>query len=424
MSALLLLFLAVTASYFPQVPVSIPQTKEMNHDVYLLNQIAPLSGTEQVNAFTLNEIKSMLIQEAPHLNPLVINKALTTLKCATEYNVDHNNILTIIDYSLPSNEKRFWVFDLNTRKLLFHTYVSHGIKSGALMTSYFSNKFNSKASSIGVYQTKEAYYGRDGLSLRLDGLDRSFNDNASGRAVVMHSGWYVQEDFIKKYGRPGRSWGCPALPLDHSNEIIKTIKDKSLLVIYYPSDAWFTKSKFLNCDKIATTPSDNKITLQIPPTAPDDHRDAILFVDRGYKGSKHAETKPVAVISADAYQQIFHTQAPLTRMLRRQINNAEYIALNANELFYISKVTHSNTIPGQIEGIDEIRFVIPTLKMVRGGYWETQMQFVDLGKIKEVKLNGDTIRDNSLANSFTIYFEGKPAINLNPHNEFIRWVGL
>ena len=106
------------------------------------------------------------------------------------------------------------------KKLLFHTYVSHGITSGTLLTNYFSNKYNSKASSIGVYKTEKAYYGREGLSLRLDGLDRSFNDNASNRSVVMHGGWYVDEHFIKKYGRPGRSWGCPALPLNFINPLL------------------------------------------------------------------------------------------------------------------------------------------------------------------------------------------------------------
>lgn len=415
MGSLLLLFLAVSTTYIPQLPVEFPQAQAIKNDVRFISETAQYSV--RINDQSLNDIKLMLTHAAPYLNPLVINKALTTLKCATEYNVDHNNILTIIDYSLPSNEKRLWVFDLNAKKLLFHTYVSHGIKSGALLTNYFSNKFNSKASSIGVYQTQQAYYGRDGLSLRLDGLDRNFNDNASGRSVVMHSGWYVEERFIKKYGRPGRSWGCPALPLENSQAIINTIKDKSLLVIYYPSDAWFAKSKFLNCDKNSAPQYTSNPTVQVPATAPDEHRDAIFFVGSGYKG-KRAETNPVAVISADTYERVFHTAAPLSRMLRRQINNAEYIALSASELTYLANHNNPNAV-AQDDGISAIRFVIPTMKVVRGGYYETQMQIVDLGKIKEVKVNGDLPREN-----ITVYFEGKSSISLNAHNEFIRWVGL
>jgi hypothetical protein len=423
MSALLLWILAVTSSYLPPFPVDFPQQKKAaTADLQLISVITPVLNAGHVSAQTISDIELMLHNQAPGLNQQVINKVLMTLKCATEYNVDHNNILTVIDYSLPSNEKRLWVFDLQTKKLLFNTYVSHGIKSGALVSNYFSNKYNSKASSIGVYQTLKSYYGRDGLSLRLDGLDRNFNDNASNRSVVMHSGWYVEERFIKKYGRPGRSWGCPALPLANSQAIINTIKDKSLLVIYYPSDSWFTKSKFLNCDKLAAAQTTHNSTLEMPATAPDDQRDAILFVGSGYKG-KRTESNPVAVISADMYQRIFHTSAPLTRMLRRQINNEEYIALSTSELNYLANNSKALSTE-QDKGLNIISFVIPVMKVVRGGYYETQMEFVNLGKIKEVKANGGSSRENGSANSFTLYFEGKPAIGLNPSTQFIRWVGL
>ncbi len=423
MSALLLWILAVTSAYLPPLAVDFPQQKKAAAEgFHLMRVVAPVLSAGQISAQTISDIELMLHNQAPTLNQQVINKVLMTLKCATEYNVDHNNILTVIDYSLPSNEKRLWVFDLKEKQLLFHTYVSHGIKSGALVSNYFSNKYNSKASSIGVYQTQKAYYGRDGLSLRLDGLDRSFNDNASNRSVVMHSGWYVEEGFIKKYGRPGRSWGCPALPLANSQVIINTIKDKSLLVIYYPSDNWFSKSRFLNCDKLAVAPTVNKFTLEMPATAPDDQRDAILFVGSGYKG-KRTENNPVAVISADMYQRIFHTSAPLSRMLRRQINNAEYIALSMTELNYLAN--NSNVATAEQEGgLNVISFVIPVIKVVRGGYYETQMQIVNLGKIKEVKVNGGSPKENKSANGFTVYFEGKPAINLNASSQFIRWVGL
>jgi hypothetical protein len=192
---ILLLLLAVSASNFSFSPMSILEEK-LHGNNPVLSQI-PSMNTE------LNQIKNMLEEKTYALNTSVINKVLTTLKCATQYNVARNNILTIIDYSLPSNEKRLWVFDLNQKKLLYNTYVSHGIRSGTLLTNYFSNKNNSKASSLGVYKTNKAYYGREGLSLRLDGLERNFNDNASIRSVVMHGGWYVEENFIKRYRRPG-----------------------------------------------------------------------------------------------------------------------------------------------------------------------------------------------------------------------------
>lgn len=419
MSAILLWILAAASNYLPPLPVVLPQQKAVQEDLRLISLIAPVWNAEQSSVQSINDINLMLNNQEPSLNPQVILQVMRTLKCSDEYNVDHNNILTVIDYSLPSNEKRLWVFDLKEKKLLFNTYVSHGIKSGALISNFFSNKFNSKASSIGVYQTQKAYYGRDGLSLRLEGLDRSFNDNASNRAVVMHSGWYVEEDFIKKYGRPGRSWGCPALPLHNSQAIINTIKDKSLLVIYYPSDNWFNKSKFLNCDKMDADTRLKRSTLDVALTAPDDQRDAILFVGSGYKG-KRTESTPVAVISAASYQNIFHTSAPLSRMLRRQINKAEYIALSTSELNYLAQ---NSAEPNG--GLNVISFVIPTIKEVRGGYYETQMQVVNLGTIKEIKANGGPIKENKPeTNSFTIYFQGKSTIQLNASRQFVRWVGL
>lgn len=420
MGTLLLLILAVTSSSPAQFTIDlVAEKKKVAEQIRVVGQLAPIFNGVQFSAQSINDINLMLHHEASNLNQLVINKVLMTLKCASAHHIDHNNILTIIDYSLPSNEKRLWVFDLKNNKLLFNTYVSHGIKSGALLTNYFSNKNNSKASSIGVYQTQKAYYGRDGLSLRLDGLDRNFNDNASNRAVVMHSGWYVEERFIKKYGRPGRSWGCPALPLQHSNEIINTIKEKSLLVIYYPSDNWFAQSKFLNCDNSAMMQTRLSTASNLP--APEEQRDDILFVAEGYKGTIRSESKPVAVISADRYQDIFHVNAPLTRMLRRQINNVEYIALSTAEFNYLANNSKINTQPSDLNAI---YFVIPVLKEVRRGYYETQMQIVNLGKIKEVKVNSNFSREKGANGSFTLLFEGNSSMNLTASNQFIRWVGL
>ena len=395
---ILLWLLAVSSSDFSLSQMSLLQAKiEISQ--------GDVSHLPPIN-MQLTEIREMMQKEGYDLNPQVINKVVTTLKCATKYNVPHNNILTVIDYSLPSNQKRLWVFDLNNKKLLFHTYVSHGIRSGTLLTNYFSNKNNSKASSIGVYKTEKAYYGREGLSLQLQGLDRNFNDNAASRSVVMHGGWYVEENFIKKYGRPGRSWGCPALPLALYQPIINTIKDDSLMVMYYPSDDWFIKSKFLTCDIIGAKFYSNKLADTKPSTDTGESRDAILFAD--YKNNKmHSESAPVVVISADVYERIFHSQAPLSRMLRRQINNAEYIALSNKEL---NKIIAENNK----EAISAIYFVIPNIIMVRG-YYETQMKIVPMGKIKNIQVAG---------NSFNVTFENRTPVNLRASNEFIRWVGL
>lgn len=409
MSKILLLTLAASLPYFPMS--SLDNFHELLKAEANRSYIPPIKSPNEDSILSADALRDMLHEQAPTLNEVVINKVVTSLKCANQFNVDHNNILTVIDYSLPSSEKRLWVFNLKQKKLLFYTYVSHGIKSGTLLTNFFSNKYNSKASSIGVYKTEKAYYGREGLSLRLDGLDRSFNDNASNRSVVMHGGWYVTEEFIKKYGRPGRSWGCPALPLDLYKPIINTIKENSLFVAYYPNEDWFSKSKFLNCHSPKLVVA-NSTPLK-PPTVEPEIRDDILLADMNKK-NKSEDNKAVLAMPADSYQQIFHTKAPLGRMLRRQINNMEYIALSNTEFNTLFNAKNTNTS----EVANSVYFVIPVIKMIRG-YYETQMQIVNFGKIKEVRLSADPA-----SKRYTVYFEKQPAITLKSTDQFIRWLGL
>ena len=149
-----------------------------------------------------------------------------------EMEYSKENIVTIIDFSKPSTEKRLFILDLKKQKILFHTFVAHGKNTGLNMATRFSNNKGSNQSSLGLFRTGESYQGKHGYSLRLDGLEKGFNDNARSRAVVMHSASYVSEDFIKRHGRLGRSWGCPALPVELSKEIIDLIKDGSCLYIY------------------------------------------------------------------------------------------------------------------------------------------------------------------------------------------------
>ena len=426
MRKILLLLLAVSSSCFSLAYPEFLQKKEILIKVnQVIDEITAIVSTElkypKTSPSSLNDMQEMLHKEASTLNIAVINKVLTTLKCAKKYNTEHNNILTIIDYSLPSSEKRLWVFDLAEKKLLFHTYVSHGIKSGALISNYFSNKHDSKASSIGVYTTEQTYYGRDGLSLRLDGLERGFNDNASSRYVVMHGGWYVDENFIKKYGRAGRSWGCPALPPALTQSIINTIKDKSLFVIYYPNDNWLLKSKFQTCDNPPSThqlvkPEANIKTLLVE----DEPRESILFADIN-RNNRREENEPIVVMAADNYEQIYHTKSPLERMLRRQINKVEYIALSDSE--FKSLVTNNNKILNNTVGLNAIYFVIPVIKMVRG-YYETQMQIVNIGKIKDVSLDTNGAQKIEPTKNYTVHCEAKPSISLRGTNRFIRWLGL
>jgi hypothetical protein len=163
-----------------------------------------------------------------------------------EQSVKRTEVITIIDFSLPSDKERLWVLDLKQGKVLFHCLVSHGRNSGELMAEKFSNIPGSNASSPGFYTTGETYIGKHGFSLKLDGLEMGINDKARTRAIVMHGADYVSTDFIRKHGRLGRSFGCPAVPQELSEEIIQTIKGGSCLFIYVPETSYLSNSPIIS----------------------------------------------------------------------------------------------------------------------------------------------------------------------------------
>lgn len=141
-------------------------------------------------------------------------------------------VLTFIDFSKPSTEKRLWVIDMAAGRLLFSSHVAHGQGSGDNYATSFSNESGSHRSSLGFYLTDHTYTGRNGYSLVLDGLEPGVNDNARSRAVVVHGAPYANPEIIASAGRLGRSWGCPALPEDLAEPVIDAIKDGSVLYIY------------------------------------------------------------------------------------------------------------------------------------------------------------------------------------------------
>lgn len=160
--------------------------------------------------------------------------------------INRAEVITIIDFSLPSDKERLWVLDLSKRKVLYHCLVAHGRNSGYLTAENFSNVPGSNASSPGFYKTGETYSGKHGLSLTLDGLEKGINDNARERAIVMHGADYVSDDFVRKYGRLGRSFGCPAVPEDLCKDIIQTIKGGSCLFIYVPQTSYTSNSHIIS----------------------------------------------------------------------------------------------------------------------------------------------------------------------------------
>jgi hypothetical protein len=235
------------ASLFLATPLAAPVTKSMagstGNELRLPNQfVSPEVLFEQKLRATYNALGA----DQQGLKYETFAKAMTGYLNLREAGrlAEDKQLLTVVDFDLPSTAKRLWVFDLATNQTKFNTLVAHGHNSGENEATNFSNTDASNMSSLGFYATSSEYTGKHGRSLRLEGLDEGFNTNAAARSVVMHGADYVSEDFIKQNGRLGRSLGCPALPMDLKDEIIEAVNGGTCLFINKSGAGY--DSKFLN----------------------------------------------------------------------------------------------------------------------------------------------------------------------------------
>lgn len=185
--------------------------------------------------------------QAGNIDRSVLRLSLNAYLKARREGLDQKQLLTIIDYSKPSAQRRLWVVNLRTGEVLFNTYVTHGKNSGKAYATSFSNQPGSLKSSVGMFLTTSSpYVGSNGYSLRLIGLEQGINDNAYRRAIVVHGAWYADSDVIQRYGQLGRSWGCPAVSDRLARPLIDTIKEHTLVFVYSNNDRrWLRNSAFL-----------------------------------------------------------------------------------------------------------------------------------------------------------------------------------
>lgn len=182
-----------------------------------------------------DSLAASLLRQAPGLKAEVLRMALKATGCAAEQGkVRRRDLLTVIDYSLPSSQPRLFVFDLASRKLLFRELVAHGKNSGGNVADFFSNSPGSLATSLGLFVTADTYVGSNGYSLRLKGLEEGINDMAWDRAIVMHGAPYVNRAIVRTLGRLGRSWGCPAVRKEVARKMIDTLRGGSPIFAYHP----------------------------------------------------------------------------------------------------------------------------------------------------------------------------------------------
>lgn len=160
--------------------------------------------------------------------------------------IQKQNILSICDFSQPSSNKRLYVIDVRHKKLLYRTYVAHGANSGGEYAESFSNEPDSYKSSLGFYLTKKTYFGRNGLSLRIAGVDTGYNDLAGKRNIVLHGSSYVSVKYMNANGTIGTSLGCPAMPLSMSPRVIRAVRNGSCFFIYHPTRTYLDGSTIIN----------------------------------------------------------------------------------------------------------------------------------------------------------------------------------
>jgi len=168
-------------------------------------------------------------------------------KLESDGKLQNSKILTIIDFSQSSKNKRLYILDLQNKTLLQNTYVAHGRNTGEEYAKDFSNALGSHKSSLGFYLTKNQIKGSNvGLSLILNGVEKGINDNALKREIIVHGANHATEAFIKKTGRLGRSFGCPSVPPDLKKRVVEIFKDGTFLFIYQKDEKYIRSSAVLN----------------------------------------------------------------------------------------------------------------------------------------------------------------------------------
>jgi hypothetical protein len=254
--AILLTLAALSAgSYLPEVstleagsapvPASVPAPAPVAAPAAVTE--APAAVPAAVPAIA-SPATALLAKGVDGLSPKVLAMALDAVECAkTRGTAAREDLLTVIDYSLPSTEPRLWVLDLERGEVLFHELVAHGRGTGDNYATKFSNLNNSHQTSLGLFLTGGTYQGGNGYSMKLKGLDKGFNDMAEARYIVMHGAWYVSEQQARTQGRLGRSWGCPALSEEMAPKVIDTIKGGSFVFSYGGDQDWLQAASSNTC---------------------------------------------------------------------------------------------------------------------------------------------------------------------------------
>lgn len=209
--------------------------------------LSDISGAELIDNYCTTFF-GMLRSEGSKPGYEVFKRALTGFFNLKAGNFIEKNILTIIDFSISSKSDRMWIINMNKMEVVHVSLVAHGRNSGEEFAGSFSNSPSSYQSSLGFYLTGETYTGKHGLSLCLDGIEPGINDKARERAIVIHGADYVSREFIRRYGRLGRSYGCPSIPMEDHEKIINMLSGRSCIYIHFPDDKYQNSSRMFTME--------------------------------------------------------------------------------------------------------------------------------------------------------------------------------
>ncbi len=223
------------------------EAKKKNPGNHFISSLASRRAEWRMVALEADDMYSQMQLKDSGLNEKALEYALRGYhRLLKRHVLQKTDVLSVCDFSQPSSFKRMYVIDVQNKRLLYRTYVAHGMRSGREYANSFSNRPESYKSSLGFYVTRNAYKGCNGLSLRIDGIEKGINDMANARNIVIHGANYVSERILHKYGLMGTTFGCPAIPEEMASAIIPVLKNGTCFFIYYPSKRYLSGSRVLN----------------------------------------------------------------------------------------------------------------------------------------------------------------------------------
>jgi hypothetical protein len=191
---------------------------------FLVLFVALLASCRNGEQRVLNQSNQADFVGQPKRVSALVKKGLTQLPWLKRNGFSQRYLL-LADLSLPMNEYRLFLIDLEKQTVLLRSVMAHGSGGGSTIEeAVCSNEPGSNCSSLGRYRFGENYNGRWGNSFRLHGMD-SGNNRALQRAIVFHYYEHMTDD--PESGSLYYSQGCPMVPKGAFLKVKKIVQGES-----------------------------------------------------------------------------------------------------------------------------------------------------------------------------------------------------